>query len=102
STTRRDGFMSLTTFNSSGSTSGGYTSNFDIERVEIINGPQSLLYGNGGAGGVGNIASKRAEFRKPAFGSFRFRVDESGAKTGVLDLGVGTDRLALRYDWVRG
>jgi outer membrane receptor protein involved in Fe transport len=102
STTRRDGFMSMTTFNSSGSTSGGYTSNFDIERVEIINGPQSLLYGNGGAGGVVNIVSKRAQFRKPAFGSFQFRVDESGNKTGLFDFGVGTDKLALRYASVRG
>ncbi|MSU48422.1 MAG: hypothetical protein EXS37_04900 [Opitutus sp.] len=102
STTRRDGFMSMTTFNSAGSTSGGYTSNFDIERVEIINGPQSLLYGNGGAGGVVNIISKRAQFRKPLFGSIQFRVDEKGSKTGLVDAGIGWDKLALRYAWVRG
>ena len=87
STTRRDGFMSMTTFNSSGSTSGGYTSNFDIERVEVINGPQSLLYGNGGAGGVVNMVSKRAQFRKPAFGSFTFRMDDNDSKVGQVSLG---------------
>ncbi|MEY4941259.1 MAG: putative ferric siderophore receptor protein, partial [Verrucomicrobiota bacterium] len=78
------------------------TSNFDIERVEIINGPQSLLYGNGGAGGVVNIVSKRAQFSKPASGSFQFRMDENGAKTGQLDLGWGNDKLALRFTGVRG
>ena len=102
STTRRDGFMSMTTFNSSGSTSGGYTSNFDIEKVEIINGPQSLLYGNGGAGGVINLVSKRARFNRPLSGSFQFRVDENGSKEGLVDLGIGNDKLALRFSFVRG
>jgi outer membrane receptor protein involved in Fe transport len=102
STTRRDGFMSMTTFNSTSTTSAGYTSNFDVERVEIINGPQSLLYGNGGAGGVVNLVSKRAQFRKPAFGSFMFRLDEKGSKQGLLDLGYGSDRLALRLAFVHG
>jgi len=45
------------------------TSNFDLERVELINGPQALLYGNGGGGGVINEVSKQARLGQPAFGS---------------------------------
>ncbi|MES2693688.1 MAG: Plug domain-containing protein, partial [Verrucomicrobiota bacterium] len=56
-TLRRDAFIQLGSLTNPGSTGQGFTSNFDIERVEVINGPQSLLYGSGGAGGVLNTIS---------------------------------------------
>ena len=46
-TLQRDAFMPAR----ASSTSMGFTTNFDLERVEVINGPQSLLYGFSGAGG---------------------------------------------------
>lgn len=95
-TMQREGFMPVNTYIQSGSTGTGYTSNFNIERVEVINGPQSLLYGVGGAGGVMNLISKQARFGKKAFGSFQFQVDQYGHKLGLLDAGIGTDKVAVR------
>ena len=52
----RDSFMTVGSVGNPGSTGVGVTNNFDIQRVEIINGPQALLYGGGGgAGGVINV-----------------------------------------------
>ncbi|MBI5769935.1 MAG: TonB-dependent receptor plug domain-containing protein [Verrucomicrobia bacterium] len=95
-TMQRDGFMPVNTYIQSGSTGTGYSSNYNIERVEVINGPQSLLYGVGGAGGVMNIISKQARFGKKPFGSFQFQVDQYGHKLGLLDLGMGHDKIAIR------
>lgn len=89
---QRDGFMGVT--NGTGS---GYTNSFDTERVEVIQGPQSLLYGVGGGGGAINIVSKKARFDSRSFGSFRFRVDQYGSKSGQLDLGLGGKRFAVRF-----
>ena len=64
----------------------GVSSTFDVERVEVINGPQSLLYGNGGAGGVINTISKQARFSRKPSGSISVRSDEFGNAMGQLDL----------------
>ena len=95
-TMQRDGFMPVNTYIQSGSTGTGFTSNFDIERVEVINGPQSLLYGVGGAGGVINLVSKQARLDQPANGSVNFQVDQYGNKLGLFDYGEGTDNVAVR------
>ncbi|MCX6951525.1 MAG: TonB-dependent receptor plug domain-containing protein [Verrucomicrobia bacterium] len=95
-TMQREGFMPVNTYIQSGSTGTGFTSNFNIERVEVINGPQSLLYGVGGAGGVMNLISKQARFGKKPFGSFQFQVDQYGHKLGLLDVGVSAGNVAVR------
>jgi outer membrane receptor protein involved in Fe transport len=92
----RDGFMPGTTRSGSAGTGSGFTSSFDVERVEIINGPQALLYGFSGAGGAVNIVSKQARLGKPTFGSLRFQVDEYGHKQGQLDLGASLKNVAVR------
>jgi len=73
-----------------------YTTTFDLERVEVILGPQSLLYGVGGGGGVINEVSKQARFGMPTFASLKFQADQYGNKTGILDFGVGNDKVAVR------
>src|SRR5690606_16125674 len=95
-TLRRDGFIQLGSLTNPGSTGQGFTSNFDIERVEVINGPQSLLYGSGGSGGVLNTISKQARFRRKPFGSAQFRVGQYGNKSGQIDYGLGTENFAVR------
>ena len=92
----RDAFMPVGSQGNPGSTGVGYTSNFDIERVETIQGPQALLYGQGGAGGVINIVSKEARLGQPAAGSIFYRIDQYGSKQGQFDYGVGTQDVAMR------
>jgi outer membrane receptor protein involved in Fe transport len=93
---QRDGLMPLGLFYNPGGTTPGTTSNFDIERVEIANGPQALLYTGGGAGGVISTVSKQARFNKAGSGSLLYRVDNYGTKIGELDYGLGSKRFALR------
>lgn len=93
----RDALMPVGSFFSPGSTGSNFTSNFDVERAEVINGPQSLLYSGGGGGGVINVTSKQARFAQPASGSLMYRVDQYGSKISQLDLGVGTQNVALRF-----
>src|SRR5688572_813470 len=92
----RDAFMSLQTYSNTGSTATGVTNNFDLERTEVIMGPQSLLYGGGGGGGVINLVSKQARFNKRANGYFRFRSDNFGSKIATLDVGWGNRTFAVR------
>ncbi len=93
---QRDGFMPVGAFGNPGSTGVNTTSDFDLERVEVINGPQTVLYGGGGSGGVINVVSKQAEFGKAPYGSFEFQLDQYGSKLGQFDYGMGNDRIAVR------
>jgi outer membrane receptor protein involved in Fe transport len=90
-TVQRDAFMPA----KAAATSMGFTTNFDIERVEVINGPQSLLYGFSGAGGAINLVPKQARFGKSS-GSFRFQIDNFENMQGTLDFNVSRRKLALR------
>lgn len=96
----RDAFMSLQTYSNTGSTATGVTSSFDLERTEVIMGPQSLLYGSGGGGGVINLVSKQARFNKGLNGNFRFRTDGFGSKIETLDVGWGTRKFAARAAFI--
>ncbi len=98
---QRDSLLPIGPVFNPGSTSPGSTSNFDVERIEVINGPQALLYSGGGPGGVINIVSKQAWLGKPAFGSLQYQVDQYGTKMAQLDYGIGTDRYALRVALLR-
>jgi iron complex outermembrane receptor protein len=68
---------------------------FDLERIEVVKGPQGTLYGRNASGGAINLITRRPEF-KPAL--------EATLSLGSHDLfrvqgsaGAGlTDRLALR------
>ena len=100
-TMQRDGFLPLWTYSTSSTTGTGFTSNFDIERVELIKGPQSLLYGSGGGGGVINTVSKQARLGRRSFGLFSYKVDQFGSKSGQVDVGAGTRRIAVRVAAVK-
>jgi outer membrane receptor protein involved in Fe transport len=89
---KRDGFIGP---QNKARTASGSTDNFDIERVEVIQGPQSILYGSVGGGGVINSVSKRAQFNKVK-GSVRYMIDQYGTKRALLDYSVGADRVAAR------
>jgi outer membrane receptor for ferric coprogen and ferric-rhodotorulic acid len=92
----RDGFSATGAANNFGTTAVGISSTFDVERAEVVRGPQGLLYGAGGAGGTVNTVSKRANFNRRA-GTAVWRIDQYGSKQAQLDDNVGTDRLAFRF-----
>lgn len=89
---KRDGFIGPP---NNARTASGSTDNFSVERVEVIEGPQSILYGSVGGGGVINSVSKRAAFGQSR-GSLRFILDQYGSKRAVLDYNYGRDRAAVR------
>ena len=95
---KRDGFIGM---KNSSRTATGNTDNFSVERVELIEGPQSLLYGAVGGGGVINSVSKRARFNSRK-GSARLVFDQYGSKRGLLDYNFGLDQLAVRVAGVKG
>ena len=97
---QRDAFMTLATFSNTGSTATGQTNNFDIERAEVIMGPQALLYGNGGGGGVVNLVSKVARFGRKPYGSLRIQTDQYGGNQGTFDYGWGSKNFAVRAAFI--
>ena len=89
---KRDG---LTGPRSLSRTPTGYTDTFSVERIELIEGPQSLLYGAVGGGGVINVVSKRPIFSREQT-TLQYRVDQYGSKRAMLDYNYGNDRVAVR------
>jgi outer membrane receptor protein involved in Fe transport len=77
---------------------------YDIERVEVLRGPQSTLYGRGATGGAVNIFSA-----KPKLDAFAASIDasygsyDSAEIKGMVNMPIITDELAVRIagDWVR-
>lgn len=89
---KRDGFIGPP---NNMRTSTGSTSNYSVERVEVIEGPQSLLYGSVSGGGVINSVSKRAAFNQQK-GSFKLVADSFGGLRGLLDANYGLKKVAVR------
>lgn len=67
----------------------------NIERIEILKGPASVLYGRGSGGGIINMISKQANFDSPSTLSLRGGSwDKYG---GMIDVNhVLSDELAVR------
>lgn len=57
---------------------------FTLERVEVVKGPSSVLYGQGGFGGLVNIVSKRPQEKQA--GEVGVQLGEYGRKQLALDL----------------
>jgi outer membrane receptor protein involved in Fe transport len=100
-TMKRDSLIRLGGTANPGVQGTNFSSNFDIERVEVINGPQALLYGSGGAGGVTNTISKQARFGKRPHGSIQHKIDKYKNYEATVDFGMGTDRIGFRLAGIR-
>lgn len=74
---------------------GGIDDAFSTERVDVVRGPQSLLNGGVGGGGVVNAISKQARFNS-RLTRLQFRTDDNGSRRGIFDYGLGGRRVALR------
>jgi outer membrane receptor protein involved in Fe transport len=73
----------------------GMSNKLGLERVEVINGPQALLYGNGGGGGVINYISKQARFNRKPSATIRFRINDRNQYSATLEQTLGNRRIAL-------
>ncbi|MEC3909742.1 TonB-dependent receptor [Sphingobium sp. CR2-8] len=82
----------------------------DVDRVELLKGPQGPLYGSGALGGIYHIVTRKPDFEGIS-GSVRFSTEAvqhgqlgTGIE-GVLNLPLVDDRLAVRaagYRFVNG
>ena len=70
---------------------------FDVERIEVLRGPQGTLYGRNATGGVVNVISARPELGVFK-GSLKSEVGNYGARRGVgmINIPIASDILALR------
>jgi len=73
----------------------------DVERVEVLRGPQGTLYGNGAMGGAIRILSHRPDFDQPdvtlsVAGGLTDGGGPSGRVTGVFNAPLVPGKLAVR------
>lgn len=64
-----------------------YRSLYNLEQVEILRGPNALLFGRGGTGGILNRVTKKA-VTNDSFGGFQGSVDTFGAFSGQVDTNI--------------
>ncbi|MEO1662428.1 MAG: TonB-dependent receptor [Pseudomonadota bacterium] len=75
-----------------------YRSFYNLEQVEILRGPNALLFGRGGTGGVLNRVTKKADTSE-GFGGFQLGADTFGAYNAQVDGNfVVSDKVALRVN----
>lgn len=73
--------------------------NFNTENIEILRGPSGNIYGDGRAGGVMNIATKRAKLRD--FGTLAVRWDSESSLRTTIDYNKKlSPKAALRINLV--
>ena len=76
-----------------------YRSLYNLEQVEILRGPNALLFGRGGTGGIINRVTKKAVL-DDQFGSFDMGADSFGAFDFAVDYNVSTgEKSALRINF---
>ncbi len=75
--------------------------NYNIDRVEIVRGAQSILFGQGSAGGIVNVNLKKAFFRDAHEIQVRFDENESLRTTFDSNVVLIDDKLAIRVAGLR-
>ncbi len=75
------------------------------ERVEVVRGPATLLYGSGAAGGLVNIVDSRIAAQpldRLFSGALTAGGDSAtGRRSGALRIDAGTEEIAWHADWFR-
>ena len=74
-----------------------YRSLYNVDQVEVLRGPNALLFGRGGTGGIINRVSKKAQIGE-TFGSFDIGADDFGAFDFAADYNTTGDSTALRIN----
>ncbi len=76
-----------------------YRSLYNVEQVEVLRGPNALLFGRGGTGGIINRVTKKAVLGEE-FGSFDLGADSFGATDIAADYNFQTsDDAAMRINF---
>ncbi|MEL6829249.1 MAG: TonB-dependent siderophore receptor, partial [Pseudomonadota bacterium] len=71
---------------------------YNLEQVEILRGPNALLFGRGGTGGILNRVTKKAAIGE-TFTGFQTSYDSFGALSGQIDTNFDlSDRAAVRFN----
>ena len=79
-----------------GRTQGNLTNLFDIERVEVLKGPQGTLYGRNTTGGAIKIISKKPTYEFGGFGNVIVGNYNRFDFSGGVNIPVVEDKFALR------
>ena len=75
-----------------------YRSLYNLEQVEVLRGPNALLFGRGGTGGILNRVTKKGELDE-SFTGYQASLDTFGAFAGQLDSNVVvSDTAAIRVN----
>ena len=75
-----------------------YRALYNIEQVEILRGPNALLFGRGGTGGILNRVTKKPDLDEN-FRGYTARIDSFGGYSGTIDHNVvASDRSAFRIN----
>ncbi|MDR9453776.1 MAG: TonB-dependent siderophore receptor [Wenzhouxiangella sp.] len=75
-----------------------YRSLYNVEKVEILRGPNALLFGRGGTGGILNRVSKKARLDQ-AFVDYTAQLGEFGSYGATIDANLATgESSALRIN----
>ena len=75
-----------------------YRSLYNLEQVEILRGPNALLFGRGGTGGIVNRVTKKATIGE-TYGAIDIGADSFGAYDVAGDYNIATsDKAALRIN----
>ncbi|GAB5562318.1 MAG: hypothetical protein SynsKO_39650 [Synoicihabitans sp.] len=79
------------------SVGNGNLDTYNIERITLVRGPNSVLFGLGSPAGILDYTTKKAQFRN--FGSYQNRVDNFGSIRHTIDLNreLIDDKLAVRF-----
>jgi catecholate siderophore receptor len=76
-----------------------YRDIYNIERLEVLRGPNAMIFGRGGVGGVINRVTKQADWEQRLGG--RFEIGNYDVYRGSVDLGTPlSDALAVRLNAV--
>ena len=74
-----------------------YRSLYNVDQVEVLRGPNALLFGRGGTGGIINRVTKKAQIGEQ-FGSFDLGADDFGAFDFAADFNRTGENSAFRLN----
>ncbi|HEY3636608.1 MAG TPA: TonB-dependent receptor, partial [Rhizomicrobium sp.] len=77
---------------------------YDLQRIEVLRGPQSTLYGRGATGGVVNVITNTPDLETASADMYASYGNYDAVELrGDANMPIETDQLGIRFsgDWVR-